>query len=197
MDPKHRAVLRKHRLELSGQLQVSDTIVPFLYQEDILTGAQVEDIESRATERQKTLTLLDLLPNRGPRAFDAFLQSLQEYSWVRDRLLQEVHTPPGPESTEIPQFPDSILQKVPSDRELSRLASRLGAEWESVVLDLGLSAEAVFRCRSDHSLSSQAATLTALVQWRRSEGKRATVERLLKSLLATGFHPSVLEDVIM
>lgn len=96
MDPVHRAVLRKHRLELSGQLLVSETIVPFLYQEEILTDAQVEDIESRSTERQKTLRLLDLLPSRGPRAFQSFLRSLQDFSWVRDRLLQELQTPPEP-----------------------------------------------------------------------------------------------------
>lgn len=81
MDPVHRAVLRKHRLELSGQLLVSETIVPFLYQEEILTDAQVEDIESRSTERQ---------------AFQSFLRSLQDFSWVRDRLLQELQTPPEP-----------------------------------------------------------------------------------------------------
>lgn len=196
MDPVHKAVLRKHRLELSGQLLVSDTIVPFLYQEDILTDAQVEDIESRSSERQKTLRLLDLLPSRGPRAFHAFLRSLQDFSWVRDRLLEELLTPPEPGPTDVSRLPDSVLWQTPSDRELSQLASRLGAEWESVLLDLGLSAEALFRCRSDHSLSTQAAALAGLVQWRRAEGKRATVERLLQSLQAAGVHPAVLEDAL-
>uniref|UniRef100_A0A3Q0RPE5 CASP2 and RIPK1 domain containing adaptor with death domain n=1 Tax=Amphilophus citrinellus TaxID=61819 RepID=A0A3Q0RPE5_AMPCI len=203
MDPVHKAVLRKHRLELSGQLLVSDTIVPFLYQEDILTDAQVEDIESRSSERQKTLRLLDLLPSCGPRAFHAFLRSLQDFSWVRDRLLEELKTLPEPEptgpgwKTNVSRFPDSVLRRAPSDRELSRLASRLGAEWESVLLDLGLSAEALFRCRSDHSLSTQAAALAGLVQWRRAEGKRATVERLLQSLQTAGVHPAVLEDIFI
>lgn len=196
MDPAHRAVLRKHRLELSGQLLVSDTIVPFLYQEEILTDAQVEDIESRSTERQKTLRLLDLLPSRGPRAFQSFLLSLQDFSWVRDLLLQELQTPPEPGPTDACRLPESVLRRVPSDRELSKLALRLGAEWESVLLDLGLSAEALFRCRFDHSLSSQVAALAGLVQWRRAEGKRATVERLLQSLQSAGIHSAVLEDVL-
>ncbi|XP_044042724.1 death domain-containing protein CRADD isoform X1 [Siniperca chuatsi] len=278
MDPVHRALLRTHRLQLSGQLLVSDSIVPFLYQENILTEAQVEDIESQPTNRQKSLKLLDILPSRGPRAFDSFLRSLEEFRWVRDQLLLELQTRPGPSSTErwpaasttpagsesllskvclsasnhirlrrkpnerkekvsllfstilvfiseaglqpaavnfaplntaeqlvsavcrpadVCRPPDSVLQKVPSDRELSRLASRLGAEWESVLMDLGLSAEALFRCRSDHSLSTQGAALAGLVRWRRSEGKKATVERLLRSLTAAGVHPAVLEDVLM
>ncbi|XP_036977746.1 death domain-containing protein CRADD [Acanthopagrus latus] len=211
MDPAHRALLRAHRLELSGQLLVSDTIVPLLYQDDILTEAQVEHIESQPTNRQKTLKLLDLLPSRGPRAFHAFLRSLDDFSWVRDKLLLELQTRPGPGpgpepglapgpglgSTDVCRLPDSVLQKVPSDQELSRLASRLGAEWESVLMDLGLSAEAVFRCRSDHSLSIQAAVLAGLVQWRRRDGRKATVQRLVQSLKAADVHPSVLEDVLM
>lgn len=99
MDPEHKALLRTHRLELSGQLLVSDTIVPFLYQENILTETQVEDIESQSTNRQKCLRLLDVLPSRGPRAFDSFLRSLEDFSWVRDQLLLELQTRPGPGST--------------------------------------------------------------------------------------------------
>ncbi|XP_026182741.1 death domain-containing protein CRADD isoform X2 [Mastacembelus armatus] len=197
MDPVHKALLRKHRLDLSGQLLVSDTVVPFLFQENILTDAQVEDIECQPTDRQKVLKLLDILPNRGPRAFHLFLRSLGDFGWVRDQLLQELQTPPGPSCADVCRIPDSVLQRVPSDRELSRLASRLGPEWESVLMDLGLSAEAVFRCRSDHCLSAHGAALGGLVQWRRAEGRKATVERLLQSLQATGHHPSVLEDVLV
>lgn len=96
MQPEHRALLRAHRLELSGQLLVSDSIVPFLYQESVLTEAQVEEIESQPSSRQKTLKLLDILPSRGPRAFGCFLRSLDEFSWIRDRLLLELREGPGP-----------------------------------------------------------------------------------------------------
>ncbi|KAM9334749.1 death domain-containing protein CRADD [Symphorus nematophorus] len=215
MEPPHRALLRAHRLELSGQLLVSDSIVPFLYQEDILTESQVEDIESQPTNRQKTLKLLDILPSRGPRAFDAFLRSLEDFSWVRDKLLLELRTRPGPPGPNAPgpglpgpglpgpsstdewRLPDSVLLRVPSDRELSRLASRLGAGWDAVLLDLGVSPEALFRCRSDHVLDTHGTVLAALVLWRRSEGKRATVQRLVQSLRNADVHPSVLEDVLM
>ncbi|XP_047431727.1 death domain-containing protein CRADD [Mugil cephalus] len=199
MEPAHRALLREHRLELSGLLLVSDTIVPFLYQEDILTEAQVEDIESQPTETRRTLKLLDILPSRGPRAFPAFLRSLKDFDWVREKLLLELQSPPGPGTTDVPvpvPVPDPVLQVVPSDRQLSRLASHLGPEWEWVLMDLGLSPEAVFRCRADHSLSVGGAALAGLVQWRRSRGKEATAQRLLESLRAGGVHPSVLEDAL-
>lgn len=93
-------------------------------------------------------------------------------------------------------FPPSHLQRVPSDQELSRLASRLGAEWESVLLDLGLSVETLFRCRADHALSAHGAALAGLVQWRRRGGRGATFQRLIQSLKKADVHPSVLGEVL-
>lgn len=63
-------------------------------------------------------------------------------------------------------------------------------------MDLGLSPEAVFRCRSDHPLSTHGAVLAGLVRWRRCEGRRATFQRLLQSLEAAEVHGSVLDDVL-
>lgn len=99
-------------------------------------------------------------------------------------------------STDSWEVPDSLLQKVPSDQELSRLAARLGAEWESVLLDLGLSVETVFRCRADHPLSTHGSILAALVQWRRGGGRGATFQRLIQSLKRADMHPSVLGEVL-
>lgn len=193
MDPRHREVLRKHRLWLSDQLLVSDTVVQFLYQEEILTEAQVEMIESQDTNKHRVLKLLDLLPNRGPGAFPAFLQSLHEFSWIRE-ALEENSEAPGP-STDY-NLSDHDLHRVPSDRELSRMASLLGAQWESVLLDLDLSSEDLYRCRADHPLDAHMAALEGLVQWRRSNGKKATVKRLMESLEAAEIHPSLLRDVL-
>ncbi|XP_029969038.1 death domain-containing protein CRADD [Salarias fasciatus] len=203
MDPAHRAVLRRLRVELSGQLLVSDAVLPLLFQEEVLTEAQVEDIESRSSERQKALRLLDLLPSRGPRAFPVFLRALDDFSWVRERLLEELREAgpgpgpgPGPGATEPRRPPEAVLRRVPSDRELSRLAARLGARWEELLLELGLTPEDVFRCRADHALSSQAAALAGLVRWRRAGGRGATVQRLQDGLQAVDLHPSVLEDIL-
>lgn len=110
MQPEHRALLRAHRLELSGQLLVSDSIVPFLYQESVLTESQVEEIESQPSSRQKTLKLLDILPSRGPRAFGCFLRSLDEFSWIRDGLLQELREGPGPGPTGV-STPSGVTRK--------------------------------------------------------------------------------------
>ncbi|KAM9705233.1 death domain-containing protein CRADD [Menidia menidia] len=212
MEPVHRDLLRGLRLELADQLLVSEAVVPFLYQEEILTEAQVEDIESQPSNRRKCLRLLDLLPHRGPRAFDAFIRALEDFSWVRDRLLLELQaggespqagdtpperlTLPGPPLTPLTPPPPPDLHRVPSDRQLSRLAGLLGSDWPEVLLDLGLPAEALDRCRADHALSSRDAAMAALVQWRRARGGGATAARLLGGLQAAGLHPSVLQDAM-
>uniref|UniRef100_A0A4W5JVB2 Death domain-containing protein n=1 Tax=Hucho hucho TaxID=62062 RepID=A0A4W5JVB2_9TELE len=87
------------------------------------------------------------------------------------------------------------LQAVPSDRQLSRLASRLCSEWESVLLDPGLSTGALYRCRADHPLSLHGQVLAGLIQWRQSQGRSATVHRLLQRLQSTDVHPSTLDEV--
>uniref|UniRef100_A0A8C6V4S3 CASP2 and RIPK1 domain containing adaptor with death domain n=1 Tax=Neogobius melanostomus TaxID=47308 RepID=A0A8C6V4S3_9GOBI len=198
MEKRHKEILRKHRLWLSEQLLVSETIVPFLYQEDILTLAQVEAIESQESSKHRVLKLLDILPSRGPRAFDAFLQSLHDFIWVRGALQRDLDPLPGgpaPGTTD-DYISDDILHKVPTDRELSRIASLLGAQWESVLLDLELTTEDLYRCRADHQLDTHGAALEGLTQWRRAKGKRATVKRLIKSLEAAEIHPSMLQDAL-
>lgn len=88
MEPKHRELLRAQRLHLCEQLVVDDTIVQYLYQEDILTEGQVEEIQSQKSNKNKTLMLLNILPNRGPRAFNIFVQSLeQDFPWIKEELL--------------------------------------------------------------------------------------------------------------
>lgn len=88
MEERHRELLRAQRLHLCEQLVVDETIVQYLYQENILTESQVEEIQSQKSNKNKTLMLLSVLPNRGPNAFNVFLQSLeQDFPWIKENLL--------------------------------------------------------------------------------------------------------------
>lgn len=86
MDAKDKQVLRFLRLELCADLLVEGLIIQYLYQEEILTDNHVQEIRAQVTNQRKTLVLLDILPTRGPKAFEAFLESLQEFPWVREKL---------------------------------------------------------------------------------------------------------------
>ena len=93
-------------------------------------------------------------------------------------------------------LPDPVLSRVPSDRELSRLASLLGAEWDVLLLQLGQSAAALDRLRSDHALSAHGRALAGLVRWRQAGGRGSTLGRLLEGLRAAEVHPSVLREAL-
>ncbi|KAF4080933.1 hypothetical protein AMELA_G00155130 [Ameiurus melas] len=206
MERKHRDLLRAQRLHLCEQLVVDETIVQYLYQEDILTEGQVEEIESQKSNKNKTLLLLSILPNRGPNAFTVFVQSLeQDFPWIKEKLLllADEDDEDGGSCTELSNttapcaIPKHILQMVPSDQQLNRLAARLGLEWEMVLLDLGLTSVEITRCRADHPHSSHNQVLAALVMWKQTQGRRATVQRLLQSLQNSEIHPSSLNQVFV
>ena len=97
MLPAHRALLRAQRLRLSSQLLlVGGSVLHLLYQEEVLTESQVEEIEAQGSSRRSALRLLDLLPTRGPRAFPVLLEALrQDYSWLRAGLLEELGEEPS------------------------------------------------------------------------------------------------------
>ncbi|KAF7701811.1 death domain-containing protein CRADD [Silurus meridionalis] len=205
MERKHRALLQAHRLLLCDQLVVDDTIVHYLYQENILTENQVEEIQSQKSNRNKTLLLLRFLPTRGPNAFNAFVQSLeQDFPWIQQKLLLSAQADDEDDggrgaalSDTTAQFdvPKHILQTVPSDQQLNKLAAQLGLEWEMVLLDLGLTSAEISRCRADHLHSSHSQVLAALVMWKQTRGRKATVQSLLQSLQILDIHPSFFNQV--
>ncbi|XP_062059107.1 death domain-containing protein CRADD isoform X2 [Lepus europaeus] len=86
MEARDKQVLRSHRLELSAEVLVEGLVLQYLYQEGVLTENHVQEIQAQTTGLRKTMLLLDILPSRGPKAFDVFLDSLKEFPWVREKL---------------------------------------------------------------------------------------------------------------
>ncbi|KAG6930051.1 CASP2 and RIPK1 domain containing adaptor with death domain, partial [Chelydra serpentina] len=86
MDARDKQILRSLRLVLCSEVLVEGLIIHYLYQEGILTENHLQEIKSQVTNHRKTMMLLDILPTRGPKAFQTFLDSLQEFPWVRDQL---------------------------------------------------------------------------------------------------------------
>lgn len=89
MDTAHRNLLRKNRLALSEDLDAK-TATSYLYSEDIISEHDKEDIETAKTQRDKSEKLLDILPKRGPHAFEVFLKFLDDKQPHLSKLLQGV-----------------------------------------------------------------------------------------------------------
>ncbi|XP_069764815.1 death domain-containing protein CRADD [Narcine bancroftii] len=199
MEAKQRRVLRRLRTELAAELRV-DELVQHLYQERVVNQAFLEELEAEPVGARRTLKLLDHLPSRGPRAFAAFAESLRaDFPWLCRRLEEEEEA--GEEELEPPAdevpltISDQVLNGVPTDKQLNRLSSQLGLEWERAVVDLGLKTSDIYRCKMNHQYNVQAQILAAFVLWKQRSGKRATVQNLCNSLISADVDPTVINNV--
>ncbi|PNJ51839.1 caspase-2 isoform X1 [Pongo pygmaeus] len=88
MHPHHQETLKKNRVVLAKQLLLSE-LLEHLLEKDIITLEMRELIQAKVGSFSQNVELLNLLPKRGPQAFDAFCEALREtkQGHLEDMLL--------------------------------------------------------------------------------------------------------------
>ncbi|XP_053554971.1 death domain-containing protein CRADD [Bombina bombina] len=195
MDPRHKQLLRRLRLQLCTE-GLADGLAPqYLFQEGVITEEQLEDICSQTTSQRRTMKLLDILPTRGPKAFNIFLDSLTEFPWVRETLDRECKIVDLPPKSNV-ELTAKVLNSSPTDKQLNRLAVKLGSEWEQILMHLGLNYDQLYRCKTHHPYSVSSQVLEGLIMWRRQMGSKATIKCLSDALKAAEVDTSILLDIL-
>lgn len=75
MDEKCRNIIRTRRVELARDMEPRQLI---LYMADVLTPIDEEEIKAVPTRWAQCEKLLDILPRRGDKAFDSFVNALKK-----------------------------------------------------------------------------------------------------------------------
>ena len=75
MDDKHRDILRRKWSNLRRDLEVTN-LLPYLV--EVLSPEDEEEVKAEATRPKMVDKLLNVLPKKGPNAFDVFVKGLQE-----------------------------------------------------------------------------------------------------------------------
>ncbi|VDI15888.1 caspase 2 [Mytilus galloprovincialis] len=98
MESKHKELLIRNRVELVENLNVSDGLFTQLIARKIFNQRMVRTIQHNRSPDQQAEELLNLLPTRGPKAFDAFCDSLKED--LQEHVVDLYLTPKEEEKSE-------------------------------------------------------------------------------------------------
>ena len=87
MNDRHREILRRHWSTLRRDLEPMK-LLPYLV--NVLDVTDEQEVKVKATREDRIDKLLEILPRRGPKAFDDFVKALQEVQpFLAVPLVQE------------------------------------------------------------------------------------------------------------
>ncbi|KAM6200855.1 caspase-2 [Rhynchocyon petersi] len=137
MHPDHQEALKRNRVVLAKQLLLSE-LLEHLLEKDIITLEMRELIQARVGSFNQNVELLNLLPKRGPRAFEAFCAALRDtkQAHLEDLLLETLsglqQGPPALSCDYDLSFPFPVCESCPPLKQL-----RLSADTVEHSLDSG------------------------------------------------------------
>eukprot|EP00058_Branchiostoma_floridae_P003601 XP_002589089.1 hypothetical protein BRAFLDRAFT_213810 [Branchiostoma floridae] len=180
MEERHREILRAQLPYLRKDLRVK-YVLPELKKEGIILPAMEEEIMAVPTFEEQVDMLVNLLETRGPHAFKAFVAVIEgTYRHLAEGLRQEDNMGEFEFSIFVILCVSTVRQ--PTTRELFLLCRNLGAQWEQVLTQLGLTQDDISHAKTTHPDSKLKQIQTGLLNWREKYGVEATVDKLCEGL---------------
>nr|KAG5699940.1 hypothetical protein BaRGS_018239 [Batillaria attramentaria] len=94
MNEAQRNILHRYRKKLADDIIVTEEFLAQLSEQGIFEWGMISVIKAEKTESEQIYKLLELLPKRGPHAFDKFVTVLErDYPWLAVLLLSSNKTP--------------------------------------------------------------------------------------------------------
>ncbi|XP_064607241.1 death domain-containing protein CRADD-like [Liolophura sinensis] len=200
MDEEDRERLRLNQTALEEDLMPKD-VLPYLFQEGIFTQDDWDEIlvVEPKTNRMITRELLRRLSKRGKNAYKCFRQALDEsgHSFL-GTILDETKVDIVRREDWLNGLSEEILERMPNDQELNRLACNLGSNWEQIAVSLGLKSVQIDQLKMQFGNGHIPSLIfKMLFKWRSINGKKATWKVLLQALMDCDVERSHYESVIV
>lgn len=83
MEDLHRELLKKRQKYLQENVIMEDGLLTSLQEKGIFTPTMVSSIQSEKDPEKQMTRLLDMIPKRGPEAYEKFMEALKpDYPWI-------------------------------------------------------------------------------------------------------------------
>ncbi|KAK3586918.1 hypothetical protein CHS0354_008514 [Potamilus streckersoni] len=130
MNDIQREALKKNTIALVQDIMVTESFLAALDEKKIFEQEMLEMIKVERTTSDKVYKLLDLLPRRGPEAFNSFLLVLEDhYDWLATKLrdthqelMNQKTTQPG--QSDILVSPENIILDKDIKQQISSFIQR-------------------------------------------------------------------------
>lgn len=92
MEKRHQEALRKNWIFLMDNL-ILDDLLDIMQEKEIFTTNMAEEVNVKATRKEKATHFLFTLIRRGPKAFDIFIEALREtdQGFIADKVLTSLN----------------------------------------------------------------------------------------------------------
>lgn len=83
MEDLHRELLRRRQKYLQENVIMEDGLLTALQEKGVFTSSMVASIQSEKEPEKQMIRLLDMIPKRGPEAYEKFMEVLKpDYPWI-------------------------------------------------------------------------------------------------------------------